>query len=66
MTFYVFLMSMNETDKNKLYKEDIDRIAEGIREHIDESCSEFATDQKIKALEIVLKDFQDFNKRRLS
>ena len=53
---------MNETDKKKLYEEDIDRIADGIRCYFDASCSglEFTTDQKIKALEIVLKDFQDF------
>jgi len=60
------LWKMSKAEKKKLYEEDIDRIADGIRDHIDESCSEFATKQKIKALEKVLKDFQDFNKRRLS
>ena len=71
---------MNETDKKKLYglrqdvlqkklyEEDIDRIADGIRCYFDASCSglEFTTDQKIKALEKVLKNFQDFNKWRSS
>ena len=59
---------MNETDKKKLYEEDIDRIADGIRCYFDASCSglEFTTDQKIKALEKVLKNFEDFNKWRSS
>ena len=37
------------------YNEDIDRIAEGLREYL-QDFNEFTTKQKIKALEIVLRD----------
>lgn len=39
------------------YNEDIERIAEGLREYL-QDFNEFTTKQKIKALEIVLKNYK--------
>ena len=44
------------------YYEDIERIAEGLREHLQDittsNFEEFTNEQKIKALEIVLKNYK--------
>ncbi len=44
------------------YNEDIERIAEGLREHFQSFDNlEFTTEQKIKALEIVLKNYKSLH-----
>ncbi len=45
------------------YNEDIERIAEGLREYLqDFNNLEFTIEQKIKALEIVLKNYKSLYK----